>query len=691
MADVLLEIGLEEVPAGFMPNALRHLQERAEAELKENRLAYGQVKVFGTPRRLTLLINQIAEEQDALHEEVRGPSQKVAYDGEGNPGKALLGFMRSQGVASDQLITKTVKGTDYVFAQKHTPGKPVAEVLQTLLPTLILNLPFPKYMRWGSYDTKYVRPIHWVVALIDDAVIPFALEMCRSGRKTRGHRFLGAQSIEIQSAATYREQLSSAWVMVDQEERKARIVEEMHALAADENAYVQADDALLEEIVYLVEYPTALMGYFNADFLNMPPELVITPMKEHQRYFPIFSTDDDRLINRFITVRNGNAEHIDTVRKGNESVLTARLSDALFFYREDLKIDPASQIDRLKQIVFQERLGTIYDKCRRLEKNANAIGVLINAKTDAVDAAQIAAMLCKTDLVSHVVTEFPELQGIMGERYLLAQENYSVETAQAVREHYMPRFAGDDVPSSQAGLILSLADKMDTIVGCFAAGIEPTGSQDPYALRRQASGVVTMIIAHRLQVSLRALIDTAMTALQTAIDFDAAALREKVYAFFEQRMRTTLQEAGYPVTFTRAILAVGYDNPLETLHRAEQCDQWMRTDAAAFDAMAMSYKRANNLVKKSEPRDVDPTLFDAPEEQVLFDRIQETAIRMQADKGQGDYASALRTFLSLNDAIENFFDHVMVMVDDEAKKHNRLGLLRLYTDLVNDMIKIDLL
>lgn len=691
MADVLLEIGLEEVPAGFMPDALRQLEALATERLQAQRLGYEALTVYGTPRRMTLMVKNIAAQQEALHEEVRGPSEKVAYDENGNPSKALMGFTRSQGVDPANLRIEAVKGVNYVFADKHQAGEPAEEVLQTLLPELIMALDFPKYMRWGGYETKYVRPIHWVVALMDDHVIPFDLEMVASGRQTRGHRFLGDQRVDIHSTNSYLEQMEEQWVMVDQNQRKESILAQMHTLAEEAHATVQKDEALLEEIVYLVEYPTALMGSFDPDFLNMPPELVITPMKEHQRYFPIFSKDNEALLNSFITVRNGNTDHVDTVRKGNENVLTARLSDALFFYQEDLKIDPADQIDRLKQIVFQERLGTIYDKCERLQRNAANIGLIIQTKAESIQAAEAAAMLCKTDLVSNVVMEFPELQGIMGERYLLAQNKYTAETAQAVREHYMPRFADDAVPASQAGVILSLSDKLDTIVGCFAAGIEPTGSQDPYALRRQASGVVSIILAHDLDVSLQAMIQAAIEPFTCEVNVDTDGLHEKVHRFFDQRMRTALQDAGYPTTFTRAILDVGYDNPVATMHRANQCDQWMVDDAEAFAAMAMSYKRANNLVKKNGGGDVRPELFVHDTEKVLYDSIQTAQKQIDADKADREYAAALRTFLTLNGAIENFFDEVMVMVDDAEIKSNRLGLLNLYTDLVNDIITIELL
>lgn len=684
MSQLLLEIGLEEVPAGFMPQTLAQLKNHAETALKDARIGFEAVRTLGTPRRLTLFVDGIAEKQQDLEEEVRGPSEKVAFDDEKKPTKALLGFMKGNQVKEEDIVVRD----HYIYATRRQKGEPTQAVLKKLLPDLILGLSFPKAMRWGAWETRYVRPIHWIVALLDADVIPFSLEMCKSDRLTRGHRFLGEANFAIASAATYEEQLKKNFVIVDQDARKKLIEEQINSLVQSIDGKIQSDEALLEEIVYLVEYPTALMGYYDERFLAMPDELVITPMKEHQRYFPVLSANDDTLLNRFITVRNGTDEHLDVVQEGNERVLTARLADARFFYDEDLKINPEDWLEKLKTVVFQEQLGTTYEKMERDVALAQKLAVLFRVDQNVTNAAVRAARLAKADLVSNVVTEFPELQGMIGEVYINAYGQDDALVAQAVREHYMPRFAGDDIPQTSAGRIVALADKLDTIVGCFAVGIEPTGSQDPYALRRQASGVLNILLKSGQHVSLQSMIALSIEGLPQQLVQDAEQLNDKVYGFFDQRIRTVLREEGYGAVFTEALLRSGYDDPLDTVVRAREIDAYMKEHATAFESLLVTYKRAHNLASKAEQIKVRPELFEEEAEKELYDAIRRASGGIQE---KDDVASKLDTLQSLNAPVDRLFEDVMVMDERSDIRENRLALLKLFTDITVDIIDLSVL
>lgn len=684
MSQLLLEIGLEEVPAGFMPQTLAQLKSHMEEALKDARIDFESVRSLGTPRRLAIFVDGIAEKQNDLEEEVRGPSEKVAYDNEKKPTKALLGFMKGNQVSEEDLVIRD----QYIYAMRKQVGEPTQFVLKKLLPELILGLSFPKTMRWGAWETRYVRPIHWIVALLDADVIPFSVEMCKSDRLTRGHRFLGEASFAIASAATYEEQLRGNFVIVDQDVRQELIEKQISQLVGSIGGKIQSDAALLEEIVYLVEYPTALMGYYDERFLDMPDELVITPMKEHQRYFPVLSEKDGSLLNRFITVRNGSDDHLDIVQDGNERVLAARLADARFFYDEDLKVDPEEWLEKLKTVVFQEQLGTTYEKTERNEVLARKIAHLLRANQDDIERAVRAAHLAKADLVSNVVTEFPELQGMIGEVYVNAFGKDDALTAQAVREHYLPRFAGDAIPETEAGRIVALADKLDTIAGCFAVGIEPTGSQDPYALRRQASGILSIILKSEKHISLSSMISLAIEGLPQHLITDAEELNDKVYGFFDQRIRTVLRAQGYGAVFTEALLRSGYDDPQYTMIRAKNIDAYMKDHATAFETLLVTYKRAHNLASKAENVKVRPELFEAEAEKNLYDAIRHASGGIQE---KYDVESKLDALQLLIAPVDRLFEDVMVMDKRIEIQQNRLSLLKLFTDITVDIIDLSVL
>ncbi|MTV50156.1 glycine--tRNA ligase subunit beta [Heliobacillus mobilis] len=669
--DLLLEIGTEEIPAKFMAPALAQLKDLAEKGLQEVRLSFTEIKTYGTPRRLVLMVKGVATRQDDLELEVKGPAVKAAYDSQGNPTKAVQGFARSQGVDISSLITKELSGVPYVYAIRKETGRFAEEVLPQLLRNCISGLNFPKPMRWAWGDTRFARPIRRLVALFGEDILPLEIEGVIAGRKTTGHRFLGGGSITLANPGEYLEKMEQAFVVVDHEQRKAMIWQQITDLAASEGGNVEEDPGLLEEISHLVEYPTALCGQVDPSFMHLPAEVIITPMKEHQRYYPV-KDGEGKLLPKFITVRNGNADHLDVVRQGNEKVLRARLSDAAFFYAEDQKQPLAAFADKLKKIVFQESLGTVYE---RVEREISLTGILadhLGFSGDVKQRAMRAAQLAKADLVTHMVYEFPELQGIMGEKYArLSGEEPTV--AQAIREHYQPRFSGDETPKTIEGTLVALADKLDAIVGCFSIGIIPTGSQDPYALRRQAQGICQIILSGNLSLSLSTAIEQAYHLYQKAIT-SARSLEEvekDLAEFFRQRLRYLLGEEGIRYDVIEAVLAEGIDQPLEVFKRAKALTALRSVDA--FSALITAYTRAANLAKKGGQEPIRPELFESPSEKELYEALEQAQAKIE--QSQGDYDVTLRALAELRPAVDHFFDAVMVMAEKAEVRENRLALL----------------
>lgn len=687
MRNLLLEIGTEEIPAKFMPPALRQLKELTERKFKEARLHFEEIKTYGTPRRIVLFVKGLPEVQKDLIEEVKGPSAKVAYDGEGNPSKAAMGFARGQGVDIKDLTIRETENGAYVFALKKVAGQPVNQVLRELLPQLVLGINFPKPMRWGNNDIKYARPIRWLTALFGNEVIVFKIGDVASGNISRGHRFLGSDKIEIPDAEKYFELMEKNFVVVDPDLRKEMIIKQIKELAFSVNGRVELDQDLLEEIVFLVEYPTALMGGFAEKYLAIPKEAVITPMKEHQRYFPVL-TGTGSLMPKFITVRNGNSQYLDIVQAGNEKVLEARLADAKFFYDEDQKRKLEEYVDKLRAIVFQESLGTIYEKVERIMQGVKTLSQTLNLDKGVEERALRAAYLSKADLVTNMVYEFPELQGIMGEKYaLLSGENQLV--ARAIFEHYLPRNAEDILPETLEGTLVSIADKIDTIAGCFAVGIEPTGSQDPYALRRQAAGICNIILDKGLDLPLTTLIVQALDNYQDKLNLEKAKLTKNIYSFFEQRVRNILVEAGHRYDVIEAIITTGYDNLNDTLLRAQAVEKVKGTEI--FNKLLTAFTRANNLAKKAESDIVDENYLIETVEKELYNRLIKTQQELTHTIEQKDYTKALTLVAQLEEAINAFFEGVMVMAEDEKIKANRLAILRKITKLVEpvaDLTKI---
>ena len=688
--DFVLEIGTEEIPARFMPSAISQLKEIAGRWVKENRLACDEIAAYGTPRRLAVYITGLAEEQDDSVDMVKGPSKKAALDENGNHTKAAEGFARSQGVNVSDLIVQETPNGEYIFAEKRQAGQETAGILPGFCLELINGLSFPKPMRWGYQEMRFARPIRWLLALFGNTVVPFEIEGLASGRLTFGHRFLSQGPIELYQAPDYLDRLKDAFVIADQVERKEKIWNQVVKAAEREGGEVLPDDELLDEVTHLLEYPTALCGTFNRDYLRLPKEVLITPMREHQRYFPVVDSKGI-LMNKFITLRNGTDSFLDTVKEGNEKVLRARLADAEFFYEEDLKTPLRNNVAKLNKIVFQENLGTVFEKVERI----GALGRYLAAEMgiseeNLLEDIEQGAHLCKADLVTNMVYEFPELQGIIGREYAVSNgEKESV--AQAVFEHYLPRFSGDILPETTAGSIISIADKIDTIVGCFAAGIQPTGSQDPYALRRQALGICHIAIEGKLDFSLNNLIEKAYLCYGDSIkaQLSAGETAVEVREFFRQRLKNIFADKGFTYDVIDAVLSVGYDRLTDTLLRAEALTNLRSQEI--FGKLLTAYTRVSNLAKNAETDDIDPGLFTEDVEKELYSEFVKAKDEMKIYLEERQYRQFLQRFALLQQYIDNFFEGVMVMVDDEKIKSNRLALLRNIaglTGVVADLTKI---
>ncbi len=664
--DLLFEIGTEEIPAHVMPHLLEDLAQLAETMLKEHRLSYEKVRTLGTPRRAALIVTGLAERQEDVNTETRGPSVAIAFDADGNPTKAGAGFARGQGVDPSALIQRD----GYVYASVHESGAATAELLTSLLPDLVRAIPLPNSMRWGDLDFRFIRPIRWFVALYGTEIVPFTLAGVTSGNHSRGHRTLAPADFVITSAADYEAACEKAYIIVDPERRRAMICEQITETAKACGGTAEITPDLLEEVLYLVEYPTALSGSFEEKYLALPAEAVITPMRDHQRYFPVKAADGS-LLPAFITVRNGGKAHLDVVAHGNERVLRARLADAQFFFDEDRRKSLAEHREKLKTVVFQRGLGSMYEKTERLMALTTAI-VEEMAEGDADDAAladaRRAAELSKADLVTGMVTEFTELQGIMGREYALL-DGESPAVARAIDEQYMPRFAGDELPQTPLGVALSVADKIDNIVGTFSQGRIPTGSQDPFGLRRQALGLVLMLIEQESTMLLSDLVDEACDL------YDLEEFRDKmqVYVadFIRLRLKNVLSERGVRYDVQEAVLG-DVDLVADVPVRAAYVERLLASEGG--EALVQSFVRVGNIARSVTGGTVDPARFKAEEEGALLSAYQAAA----AARAEGE--DTLPAEQALGRAIDTFFDAVMVMDKDARVKENRLSLLKMIDD-----------
>ena len=665
--DLLFEIGAEEIPAGFMPNILGQLKQLAETKLNDAHLPFESIATYGTPRRLALIVKGLADTSAEISERHKGPSASIAYDADGNATKAAIGFARGKGLDVADLVVED----GYIYAETKTAGVPAKDIVTDMLPQLITGLNFPKSMHWGNLDAKFVRPVRWLVALLDEEVIPVEFATVKSGNVTRGHRFLGADEITIKNAASYVDTLKENFVMVDQDARRELISKQLHDIAASKNASIVWDDDLLEEINYLVEWPTALCGGFEESYLALPDAAIITPMKDHQRYFPLVD-QNGKLLPMFLTVRNGSDHSIEVVQAGNERVLRARLDDAKFFFNEDRKKPLIDRQDGLTKIVFQEGLGNLADKTERLLKLGRVFGEECGLHEDAAVVLERATELAKTDLTTGMVTEFTELQGVMGKEYALL-DGESPEVAEAIFEQYLPRFAGDVLPQTEAGKVLSIIDKVDNIVATFSRGLIPTGSQDPYALRRQKIGILNILLGSEWNISLRPIFKSSMELLNVPAEKQDELLGQ-VEEFFTLRLKNIFLDREVPHHVIDLLLS---NNELSVADAEGLVNALLANRIDENVELVQAYTRMYNLVKDVEYTGVNSDLLKEDAEKALFEAASKASEASLAAWEANDYAAVVAVPATLVPAINKFFEDVMVMDKDEAIKANRLQLVRL--------------
>ncbi len=670
MKELLLEIGTEEIPARFVPQALTDLKDLVQRELESHRVDYRGIRTLGTPRRIVLHIESVSERQrDEVIRKV-GPSKASAFDSQGKPTKAAIGFARGQSVPVESLeVIQTEKG-EYVCAVKREAGKSTLEILPTLLPSIILSIPFQKSMRWGEGTIRFARPIHWILCLFGGEVVSFTVGEIQSGDVTYGHRFMSPHPVVVKDFKSYLEKMETCRVIVDPDERKRRIEEGMIREGEKVSGKVLRDEDLLNEVNFLVEYPLPLCGSFDETFLSLPREVVIHSMKEHQRYFPLMD-DDGKLLPHFLFICNLIPKDEKVVVKGNERVLKARLTDAAFFFEDDLKVPLEKRVEELKKVVFQAKLGTSYEKVIRFKTLASFMAERIDPTLQ--QAVERAALLCKADLVTGMVGEFPKLQGIVGREYArLSGER--AEVYEAIYEHYLPTFSGDRLPSSPIGDIISMADKMDTIVGCFGIGLLPTGTADPFGLRRQALGIIRILLEKGYPLSLSELIQETGKQLSEKMERPFNEVKADVLDFFRVRYQNFLLDKGYPYDVIEAVLSTSFDQLLDVQARIDalrQAKEWKD-----FESIVIGFKRAMNILKGAPSgKELDPSLFSEPEERDLYQAFVETHGRVELLLNRRDYPSSLLEMSRMKKAIDNFFDGVMVMVEDEVLRNNRLALL----------------
>ncbi|MDN5372463.1 MAG: glycyl-tRNA synthetase beta chain [Carnobacterium sp.] len=686
--NLLLEIGLEEIPAHIVTPSSKQLVQKLTAFLKENRLEHGEVIPYSTPRRLAVVVKDIAEKQEDIQESVKGPAKKIAQDAEGNWSKAAIGFARGQGATTEDIYFKEIKDVSYVYVDKFISGKTVNEILIGL-GEVIASMTFPVSMHWANHSFKYIRPFHWLIAMLDEEVIPFELLDIKTSNTSRGHRFLGTD-VTFASALDYEKKLEAVFVIADSEKRKQMIVTQIEKLAKDNKWSVSLDEELLEEVTNLIEYPTAFYGTFDKKYLDLPEEVLITSMKDHQRYFGV-KNNEGAILPYFISVRNGNAEHLDMVAKGNEKVLTARLDDGQFFYEEDQKLTIAACVDRLKQVTFHEKIGSIYEKMNRVKAIAQLIGKNVGLNDTELKDLNRASEIYKFDLVTNMVGEFPELQGIMGEKYAMMQgENPAV--AVAIREHYMPTSSEGELPETAVGAVLAIADKLESVLSFFAVGMIPTGSNDPYALRRQTYGIVRIIESKNWSFPMESLKKDILAATvieQSALAQGYASSNLEVIDFIKARIRQLLVGKNIRHDVIDAALHSRQEDMIKLIEAGREINRHLSD--TVFKPTIEALTRVLNLAAKGKELlnqtelTVNTDLFETKSEHELyevFSAIEKTAHDSTSDQNY-------QAFEQLQPLIDTFFNENMVMADDEAVRNNRLALLMKISKFVLSFASVD--
>jgi glycyl-tRNA synthetase beta chain len=670
--DFLLEIGTEEIPSDYLENGLNELKGLGESFLKENRIDYETLHAYGTPRRLILIGNGVADKQEDMVQEITGPPKKAAFDPQGNPTKAALGFAQKHGVPVDALgYIETPKG-EYLHVKVHVNGRPTKDILSESLPAIITRIPWPKTMRWGSINVPFVRPIHWILALLDHNVIPFEMAGIKSNNKTKGHRFTEPQEVEIKNLQDYLLKIKRS-IMIDPEERKKAVEKEVIEKTKDLFGTPLIDPELLTTVANLVEFPSVVCGSFDQAFLALPAPVLITAMKKHQKYFAV-KAQDGRLLPHFVAVNNTRAKDESIVQKGHERVLRARLSDADFFFHEDRKTKLEDRLEDLKGVIYQADLGTSFAKVERFTRLAEYLGSAI--APNKIDHIKLAARLSKCDLVTHMVGEFPSLQGVMGKEYALL-DGHPEEVCLAIQEHYLPLRAGDELPGSTIGAIVGLADRMDTIAGFFAVHLEPTGAADPFALRRHALAIIRILEKTGWDISLKDFISTSLDLLKGNLDFNKEQVSESILAFFQERYKQMMLRSDYTTDLIEAVISAAFDRIGDLRYRMDQLNTFTK-QSKEFEPLAITFKRISNILKNQEGSPaVDPSLFKEPCESQLWDAYQAIKEDVFLLMQKKQYLEALNTIAGLRKPVDDFFEGVEILTKENPElKGNRVGILQ---------------
>jgi glycyl-tRNA synthetase beta chain len=674
MSELLLEIGTEEIPAGYLENAANELKDLTNTALKENRIGLvGEVLAYYTPRRLALVCSGLAEKQEDYTQEVMGPPKKSAYDQAGKPTKAATGFAAKNGISVEDIrFINTPKG-EYLFVKRMIPGRPSIEVLAEILPKLISRISWPKSMRWADIGYPFARPIHWVLALLGGKVVPFEIAGVKSGNSTKGHRFMSPRTLEVTDFQDYLKKMKENYIVINQEERR-KAIEQGVSDKVKEVSGVQIDDPeLVVTVANLVEYPSAVCGGFDRSFLELPAPVLITAMRKHQKYFAVEDASG-RLMPHFVAINNTIAKDESIVTKGHERVLRARLSDAAFFFKEDRKRPLIDRLNNLKEVIYQAKLGTSFAKVERFSALAGFLADEIAPEKK--DSAILAARLCKCDLVTSMVSEFPELQGVMGREYALL-DGHPEEVCSAIYEHYLPAKAGDDLPRTIPGAIVGIADRMDTIAGFFAIGLEPTGAADPFALRRHALAIIRIIEDRGWDISLKELISISLDLLNKDLEFNKDKVHASILGFFRERYKNRMLTSGYDTDLIEAIISAGFDRLNELLFRMDQLKRFI-TESSDFNALALTFKRVSNILKNQELiLNVDEGIFKDPTESALwtaYKGIKDNIKGLIADKR---YFEALNIIAGLKKPVDDFFDGVEVLTkESDSLRNNRVAVLQ---------------
>ena len=687
MDNLLLEIGAEEIPAGYIRSALKALSSSLLQKLTDARIEHGNARVYGTPRRLTVNVENVARKQKSIKSEVIGPPAKVGFDENGMPTMAARKFAEKVGVPVSKLTVKETPRGSYLSAEKMERGLATQTLLKEILPEVILSIPFPKKMRWADLDIEFARPIHSILALLGRSIISFYLGNIKSGRYTYGHSFMAPGKIKLDVADDYLEKLRSSWVLADIEERRKMLERGITGVAQKLGGRILPDNELLDIVNNLVEYPVPVAGKFDETFLEVPDEVLINAMREHQKYFAVVDTDN-KLMPSFIAVNNTVARDLSLAAKGHERVLRARLADAQFFYKGDLEVTDDERVEKLKGVLFQAKLGTMYEKIERVAKSGEYLASLVDYRPapdtrdpDLKTQVSRAARLSKADLISQVVGEFPKLQGVMGRIYAIVSGEPPMVAA-AIEEHYRPVYSGAPLPKTPVGAILSISDKIDSICGCFSVGLIPTGASDPYALRRQGIGIIQILRDKGFSFSLRELIQNSVAQFGEKSDPENIDLIEKVYRFLQNRIAHLLAEDGFSKDTVAAVLSVSCNNIPETWSRVGALEKLKAKPD--FEPLAVAFKRVVNIIKKADDfqaADVDQKLFQHASEPALLAAYAAVKKKVEDHLGKDLFDQALVEIASLRDAVDAFFEGVMVMTDDMAVRRNRLALLGLIATL----------